>query len=814
MKRRDFTFCVFIALLFLSAVVSAQNFSWTWQNPLPTGADHNDAVVLNSNDFFLFGNGSSILHSTDAGVTWNAANVDTGARDIYEATFVNQTVGYVVGTGGLIMKTTDGGSSWIEQPSGTSVVLWYVDFVNPDTGLAVGASGTILKTTNGGLNWTPSTYGTAILYKVHFVNDTLIYLGSSSTTTGRLIRSTDAGTTWQDISASVTGLTGTVRGIHFVDKNLGFISNSAGRIYKTTDGGTTWAESYFIGSTTATIYEVKFVDASTGFAISTVGQVVRTTDAGVSWTLTQTPATENLFGLGITGVTSKSGVNSLLAGGDLGTIVKSLDNGVTWTLVGSAASREQLLRGSFPTSSLGYVVGGSITTGNSFGDVLKTTDGGSTWNKLAFNPGYRIYSVFFLNENLGYVGSQGPTGLYRTTDGGQNWTQLNTGIGTSTNIIYDIDFYNENFGFALYSSGSVARTTNGGQTWSSISAGWTAAAIYDMFMIDSLNIYIVGPGGRVSRSTDAGNSFVQLASLGTATLYSIFFTAPTTGFITASGGRIYKTTDGLSFSEIPNPLSSTIYAIRFINSQTGWIGGSSGDVYYTQDGGTTWVESHVRLGSTQSIRDIQIKGSDLWLIGTDGLIIKGFSDPTVPVELTSFAGSVVDGAVELSWITITETNNSGFEVQSKSAAHAWKSLDFIPGNGTTTRPQSYSFIDKSPAEGLNYYRVKQIDFDGSFEFSPTIEVDVNSPNTFSLEQNYPNPFNPSTNIQFATGNKQFVSLKVFDVLGNEVATLVNEEKPAGNYEIKLDASLLTSGVYFYSLRAGAFTATKKLILLK
>ena len=200
---------------------------------------------------------------------------------------------------------------------------------------------------------------------------------------------------------------------------------------------------------------------------------------------------------------------------------------------------------------------------------------------------------------------------------------------------------------------------------------------------------------------------------------------------------------------------------------------------------------------------------------------------SIPVELTSFTASVVDGNVVLNWVTVTELNNSGFEVQKGNhtstslSVTEWESIGFVNGNGTSTETHNYSFADESPVAGKSYYRLKQIDFDGSFEYSNVIEVEVVLPIQFSLEQNYPNPFNPSTKIKYSIPNVTLsgvegsrVIVKVFGVLGNEVETLVNEEKPAGTYEIDFNASKLSSGVYFYQLQAGSFVETKKMILLR
>ncbi|MBK9097852.1 MAG: choice-of-anchor D domain-containing protein [bacterium] len=203
------------------------------------------------------------------------------------------------------------------------------------------------------------------------------------------------------------------------------------------------------------------------------------------------------------------------------------------------------------------------------------------------------------------------------------------------------------------------------------------------------------------------------------------------------------------------------------------------------------------------------------LAGTrDGKVVC-FSGGTVavPVELTSFTGHASDNDVNLIWTTATETNNSGFEVERK-ISDTWEKIGFVAGSGTTTDFRTYSFVDENAQYGIYSYRLKQIDFNGSFEYSETIEIEVNTPSQYSLEQNYPNPFNPTTTISYSLKETGVVSLKVFDILGNEVTTLINEEMSAGTYQYKFDASALSSGIYFYTLKAGNFLSTKKMILLK
>ncbi|QQS36650.1 MAG: T9SS type A sorting domain-containing protein [Ignavibacteriales bacterium] len=198
----------------------------------------------------------------------------------------------------------------------------------------------------------------------------------------------------------------------------------------------------------------------------------------------------------------------------------------------------------------------------------------------------------------------------------------------------------------------------------------------------------------------------------------------------------------------------------------------------------------------------------------------------LPVELNSFTAAWENNAVKLIWETRTEVDNYGFEVQRFKASmdltgEEWESIGFILGNGNSNTLKSYSFYDKKNATGKLIYRLKQIDNDGGIRYSGTVEVENVIPAELYLEQNFPNPFNPVTKIKFSipsveTGHAPslHVTLKVFDVLGNEIETLVNEEKPVGNYELRWNAESLPSGVYFYQLKAGEFTDVKKMLLIK
>lgn len=186
----------------------------------------------------------------------------------------------------------------------------------------------------------------------------------------------------------------------------------------------------------------------------------------------------------------------------------------------------------------------------------------------------------------------------------------------------------------------------------------------------------------------------------------------------------------------------------------------------------------------------------------------------VPVELISFSATTDNKNVNLNWSTATEINNSGFEIERRYDKTDWLEIGFVPGHGTTTEKQNYSYIDQNVNAGIYSYRLKQVDFDGTFEYSNEILVNVTASLEFTLDQNFPNPFNPNTLIKYSIPKSSQVSLKIFNTLGQEMETLVNEEKQVGTYEVNWNASNLQSGVYFYRLQAGDFIQTKKMILLK
>ena len=289
-------------------------------------------------------------------------------------------------------------------------------------------------------------------------------------------------------------------------------------------------------------------------------------------------------------------------------------------------------------------------------------------------------------------------------------------------------------------------------------------------------------------------------------------------YVSAGNGHVFFTTGGNPSFDIFRKDNSESYATLHSVFTPPSATGAPRATAYDADNGNLYF---VHYG------DIYKGGSD----GTSGSVIKSTGDVNtnlvaaapntiMPVELTSFSALTHNNSVTLNWKTATEVNNFGFEVERASSQTSpgqedWTKIGFIKGNGNSNSPKNYIYIDNSDLSSSKYsYRLKQIDNDGQFEYSNVVEVSFNKLTEFSLQQNYPNPFNPSTTISYSLPEKAQVRLIVYDVIGREVANLVNKEEESGTYNVKFDASKLNSGIYFYKLNAGSFSEVKKLMLVK
>ncbi len=339
-----------------------------------------------------------------------------------------------------------------------------------------------------------------------------------------------------------------------------------------------------------------------------------------------------------------------------------------------------------------------------------------------------------------------------------------------------------------------AELTSGGQAGSGAAylAAWSASNKYSRLLLTlntpsfSAGEYIQYYIKRDGTQMDSANTYVDIS--------------------------IEYSTDGTNFTTIDGPLALGTYVptANVWQSQVHFLPGSLGG------------RSNLYLAITvKSQSGLKSKFDNIYV---DDFFIGGGA---LPIQLASSAAYVIrDNDVEVAWKTVSETNNYGFEVYRKRGETGdWTKIGFVQGHGTSLAPQSYSYIDRSLSFGKYNYRIKQIDLDGQSKDYPAMDVTVGTADKFVLAQNYPNPFNPSTMVEFAVPQSGFATMKVYNVLGQEVATLFEENADAGKvYTVRFsaiggsafggNASSLPSGLYFYTLKSAGKTDTKRMLLLK
>jgi hypothetical protein len=371
---------------------------------------------------------------------------------------------------------------------------------------------------------------------------------------------------------------------------------------------------------------------------------------------------------------------------------------------------------------------------------------------------------------------------------------------------------------------SFMRSQDFGDSWTTISTSTgLSSAPCDIEKFPNSDVILLGDNNTgIVKSTDGGFTWAQKYSTsGEIPTIAVSHTDPGVSFATkwGGGGGFLKSTDyGETWSNVSGFSGTNMWGVDIQETDGNIVMAgcySCGSSWRSINGGATWTQISISSTNYQvfivdSITQFAAQGSGFWKLN---------SDLFIPVELTSFSAEVSEQEIVLNWTTATELNNQGFEIDRSFDNETFEKIGFVPGFGTTTESKSYSYKIAEFASGIQYYRLKQIDFDGTYEYSEVIEVEGINPVQFTLFQNYPNPFNPSTSIKFSIPVDSNVKLKLFNMLGQEVAELLNSEISAGIHHIDFNASSLSSGTYFYVLEANGnngsnFTSTKKMILMK
>ncbi len=506
------------------------------------------------------------------------------------------------------------------------------------------------------------------------------------------------------------------------------------------------------------------------------------------------------------------------AGLDSG-VFKSTNGGTSWFTVNTGLTYKSVQALAISNSNPQVLYAGT-NQGNASSGIYVTTNGGGSWTRKVTgitetSLGIQVFAVHPTNPSIAFASVfdglvDSPTGLYKTTDMGNTWAPSNTGMDIKNILALAISPSNGNLVLAGSSfnvstslgPSKIYKSTDGGANWTAATGTPTDPAAINPVRFLSVstlnNSYILA--GLFCNTTDGGAYF--------STDAGSTWTRKWTGAPSDVGTLLRS---GIIRPGTTNEVYIGLDRSTLINAGV-WRSTDGGNSWATFNGGT--------LLDTYGIRGLIFKdipaNSTLYAgVGTaGGAGIYEYTMPPVPVELVSFNAAVNQNIVELSWITATELNNSGFYVERKAAGADWTTLGFVQGQGTTAQRHFYAYSDKPGSDGRYSYRLRQTDYNGTSEYSNEINVELLPFMSYKLEQNYPNPFNPSTNITYAIASEEFVTLKIYNVLGSEVATLVNGNQMPGSYTIQFDGRNLSSGLYFYSITAGKFSETRKMILSK
>ena len=480
--------------------------------------------------------------------------------------------------------------------------------------------------------------------------------------------------------------------------------------------------------------------------------------------------------------------NKGFAIGEGGLIIQTTDGGTTWVNQESGTTIS-LNRICFIDGNNGWIAGGEQTGNSGHSILLHTTDGGSHWLIVLENTINWFNDICFPSSDVGIIcGGTLPLWyslILRTTDGGISW--IETVDSTNSFPMQHICFTDNNTGWSVdYTGSHIMKTTNGGLNWSFEFqfGGSCGGGVGAVDFLDSNYGIIVSAW---SHGTQEEGDFAK----------------------TMDGGETWekrKLYNDFRDIKLINPYFGVALATTFDSLSAVYI------VVATYDAGESWgIQMADRNEITNRICFVdEFNG---WIVGDNGIIYHT-TNGGVPVELTSFTAAANGEDVILSWSTATELNNLGFEIQRSIEGDEFFTVGFVDGHGTTTEQHNYTYSDKNLENSKYYYRLKQVNYDGSYEYSDVVEVEFKAFNSYELEQNFPNPFNPATTIKFSIPKEIQVNLVTYNILGEKVKDLKNEVMKPGYYEVEFNASALSSGVYFYRIKAGDFVRTKKMLLLK
>lgn len=679
--------------------------------------------------------------------------------------------------------------SWTWQypyPNANSLKTSY--FFDQTTGFFGGETGTLIKTTNGGANLSViNTGNNHNINSIKFVNQSTGFIGGGYNDK-IIMKTTNGGNNWtvtnlgtpysiSDIDfinvntgiaiSSYQGVYYTTNGgsnwtsvnaagagfysLKYVTPALAYITSHGGNLYKSTNGGANWTPQLIAGAS-VNFYGIQFLDSLNGFVCGSGGNVLKTTNGGLNWASINIPNTYTIKSISFYNTLNGAVVC------DNGRFYRTTNGGTNWSLQFPSPTNLNEL------STIKYFSNGTVYTSGTYGNNFKSTDAGLTWTSLLTGINSYIFTSYFLNASTGFASMSAGT-ILKTTNGGTNWVANLT--PASGNNITGVQFVDANTGYAIpvYGYNQLLKTTDAGSNWVITNPGINNYVFNLNFLNSSTGLLTTMFS--TFRTTNGGTNWVFIDSVAYS-LNGLQFVNSLTGFISYySSPNTYfrKTTNGgLNWSLLPGIINNAnAQTYKFLNANTGYAPAGS-NMYKTTDGGNNW-------------------------------------------DQVSSIGSTAQSMALLDSVSILVGSVFGEVKKSTDAGNSFTSVPFVSQNGITTM----SFINSMTGwiMGAGGMIVKTSDI-----LTNSGEITIQTPGSFALSQNYPNPFNPSTVIRFELSVVSNTILKVYDVTGREVQTLVNEKLQPGVYEKTFDGSKLTSGVYFYKITANDISETRRMLLIK
>jgi len=697
-----------------------------------------------------------VSHSAHSQSGWFWLNPLPQGNSLNSIKFVNSQKGFAVGNVGTIMRTNNAGENWSVFNTGFTNDLYSLDFTDESTLYSCGSGGIILKTTNSGISWNRISSGTTDNLFFIFFSD--INIGYICGQEGRILKTTDEGKSWINQN---TGLLNTLKGIYFFDTEKGFVCG-LGIIMKTTNGGNNW----MVNNYSSNFNAITFINDQTGFVAGGLNfrELRKTTNGGTSWLFSSLPGSSNE----LSSIRFINAFTGFICGKN-STFFKTTNSGLNWVYNNTITDETYNLSSVyFSGSSVGYLAG-------TYGTIFKSTDTGNNWSfKEPQGELGAFGQISFPGQNTGYITGNSGSTIFKTTNEGLNWQNLFTPFSG----IYNMYFINDNTGF-VNPWPEIYKTVNGGISWSEISVPNDTANLGAQFINENTGFVITVPYKNTQqyyKTTNGGSSWIP-HFFSPGYLGNIYFLNNLTGYLASllipdSTYGLFKSTDlGENWNYINNidvgSGNALFYTMNYVNENLIFIFSKTPSNKYilhkTTDGGNNWIQT----GEFSNYKIIKFKNPNT------GYLI----DYTNYIWKTTNQGKV--------WDSTKLSDGNIFDIEFTN-----DNTGYLTGSG--------GMIKKTTNGGVVAVQ----------------NISTSIPDEFILEQNYPNPFNPVTHLEFGISNWGFVTLKIYNILGKEIVTLINENKSAGTYSVEWNAADFPSGIYFYELKVNKFSQTRKMILLK